>query len=121
LLPSSARAGTSAVGIEEATMHTTFPTFVDFAKTPWNKGPLIGQKRLLKPKEIRAIRVRLQLEGRKRDLALFNLAIDSKLRGCDLVSLPVDDVSVGGRTRDRATVIQNMPERWVRLPGRTQR
>jgi len=65
-------------------MHTTIPPDVGFAKTPWNKGRLIGQKRPLKPKEVWAIRVRLQLEGRKRDLALFNLAIDSKLRGCDL-------------------------------------
>ena len=52
---------------------------------PWNKGRLIGQKRPLKPKEVWTIRVRLQLEHHKRDLALFNLAIDSKLRGCDLV------------------------------------
>ena len=57
------------------------------ARTPWNKGRLIGQKRPLKPKDVWAIRVRLQLEQRKRDLALFNLAIDSKLRGCDLVRL----------------------------------
>ena len=80
-------------------MHTTIPTFVGFAKAPWNKGRLIGQKRPLKPKDVWAIRVRLQLEGRKRDLALFNLAIDSKLRGCDLVSLLVDDVCVGGIAR----------------------
>jgi integrase len=53
-----------------------------------------------------AIRVRLQLEDRKRDLALFNLAIDSKLRGCDLVSLKIEDVCAGGRVRERATVIQ---------------
>jgi len=54
-------------------------------RTPWNKGKLIGQKLPLKLKEIWAIRVRLQLSNKKRDLALFNLAIDSKLRGCDLV------------------------------------
>jgi integrase len=113
--PLSARAGTGAVGIEEATMHTTIPTFVGFAKAPWNKGRLIGQKRPLKPKDVWAIRVRLQLEGRKRDLALFNLAIDSKLRGCDLVSLQVDDVSVGGRVRDRATVIQKKTGRPVQF------
>ena len=64
---------------------------------PWNKGRLIGQKRPLKPKDVWAIRVRLQLQGRKRDLALFNLAIDSKLRGCDLVRLQVDDACAGGR------------------------
>ena len=96
-------------------MHTAIPTFVGFAKAPWNKGRLIGQKRPLKPKDVWAIRVRLQLEGRKRDLALFNLAIDSKLRGCDLVSLQVDDVSVGGRVRDRATVIQKKTGRPVQF------
>ena len=62
-----------------------------------------------------AIRVRLQLEGRKRNVALFNLAIDSKLRGCDLVSLRVDDGSVGGRVRDRATVIQKKTGRPVQF------
>src|SRR4051812_12731483 len=96
-------------------MHTMIPTHVGFAKTPWNKGRLIGQKRPLKPKEVWTIRVRLQLEGRKRDLALFNLAIDSRLRGCDLVSLQVDDVSVGGRVRDRATVIQKKTGRPVQF------
>jgi len=64
---------------------------------------LIGQKRPLKPKEVWAIRVRLQLNGRKRDLALFNLAIDSKLRGCDLVRLQLDDVCAG---RDHGAVTQ---------------
>src|SRR3712207_25504 len=68
-LPLSARAGTGAVGIEEATMHTAIPTFVGFTKAPWKKGRLIGQKRPLKPKDVWAIRGRLQLEGRKRDLA----------------------------------------------------
>ena len=69
---------------------------------PWNKGHITGQKRPLKPKDVWAIRVRLQLKHRARDLALFNLAIDSKLRGCDLVRLQVDDVCAGGRVRDRA-------------------
>ena len=69
---------------------------------PWNKGRLTGQKRPLKPKDVWAIRVRLQLQHRARDLALFNLAIDSKLRGCDLVRLQVDDVCAGARVRDRA-------------------
>lgn len=78
------------------------PTLVGFTRTPWNKGQLISQKRPLKPKEVWAIRVRLQLERRWRDLALFNLAIDSKLRGCDLVRLRVN----GGQVRDRATIIQ---------------
>ena len=58
-------------------------------RDPWNKGRMTGQKRPLKLKDVWTIRVRLQLEGRKRDLAMFNLAIDSKLRGCDLVRLRV--------------------------------
>ena len=84
-------------------------------RAPWNKGCLIGQKRPLKPKEVWAIRVRLQLEERRRDLALFNLALDSKLRGCDLVRLQVNDVCVGGRVRDRATVIQRKTGRPVQF------
>ncbi len=82
---------------------------------PWNKGGLIGQKRPLKPKDVWTIRVRLQLEGRRRDLAMFNLAIDSKLRGCDLVRLTIDDVFAGGRVRDRATVIQKKTSRPVQF------
>jgi integrase len=84
-------------------------------RAPWNKGRLIGQKRPLKPKEVWAIRVRLQLEESRRDLALFNLALDSKLRGCDLVRLQVNDVCVGGRVRDRATVIQRKTGRPVQF------
>jgi integrase len=82
---------------------------------PWNKGRLIGQKRPLRPKDVWTIRVRLQLEGRKRDLALFNLAIDSKLRGCDLVRVQTDDVCAGGRVRDRTTVIQKKTGRPVQF------
>ncbi len=81
----------------------------------WNKGCLVGQKRPLRPKEVWAIRVRLQIENRKRDLALFNLAIDSKLRGCDLVSLQVDDIATGGHVRDRATIIQHKTGRPVQF------
>jgi len=73
---------------------------------PWNKGRLIGPKRPLKPAEIWAIRIRLQLANRPRDVALFNLAIDSKLRGCDLVKLRVQDVAYGGKAVSRATVMQ---------------
>jgi integrase len=75
----------------------------------------MGQKRPLKPKDVWTIRVRLQLEDRKRDLAMFNLAVDSKLRGCDLVRLKIDDVSAGGRVRDRATVIQKKTGRPVQF------
>jgi integrase len=84
-------------------------------KAPWNKGRLTGQKRPLKPKDVWAIRVRLQLQHRARDLALFNLAIDSKLRGCDLVRLQVDDVFAAGRVRDRATITQKKTGRPVQF------
>jgi hypothetical protein len=67
---------------------------------------LRGQKRPLKPKEVWAIRVRLEIAGAKRNLALFNLAIDSKLRACDLVTLKVEDLCLGRRVRDRAMIIQ---------------
>jgi integrase len=73
---------------------------------PWNKGKITGQKPPLKPREVWAIRVRLQIAGRVRDLALFNLAIDSKLRGCDLVRLRVEDVMQGGQVRLRALICQ---------------
>jgi integrase len=73
---------------------------------PWNKGKLIGQKPPLSLKEIWGIRIRLQIAGRVRDLALFNLAIDSKLRGCDLVGLRVRDVAHGAHIVSRATVVQ---------------
>ena len=82
---------------------------------PWNKGHLIGQKCPLKSKDVWTIRVRLQLESRKRDLALFNLTIDSKLRGCDLVRLRIDDVWIGGRVRERATVTQKKTGRPVQF------
>jgi hypothetical protein len=78
------------------------------AARPLEQGRLIGQKRPLKPKDVWTVRVRLQLEGRKRDLAMFNLAIDSdsKLRDCHLIRVRINDVRAGGRVRDRATVVQ---------------
>ncbi len=84
-------------------------------RAPWNKGRLIGQKRPLKPKDVWTIRVRLQLEGHRRDLAMFNLAIDSKLRACDLVGLRMQDVLAGGRVRDRTTMIQKKTGRPVQF------
>lgn len=78
---------------------------------PWNKNRLVGQKAPLKLKEIWAIRIRLQLANKTRDLALFNLAIDSKLRGCDLVSLRVCDISQGRAILPRAVVMQRKPHR----------
>ena len=74
--------------------------------SPWNKGKLIGQKPPLKLNEIYAIRTRLQLAEKSRDLALFNVAIDSKLRGCDIVKLKVSDVIRGERACSRAMIIQ---------------
>jgi integrase len=82
---------------------------------PWNKGKLVGQKPPLKLKEIWAIRIRLQLGHRTRELALFNLAIDSKLRGCDLVGLHVHDVVQGSRIASRAIVMQKKTQRPVQF------
>ena len=75
-------------------------------RVPWNKGKLIGAKPPLRPKHVWTIRTKLQVEGRKRYLALFNLAIDSKLRGCDVVSIKVDDIAPRGYAVDRASVRQ---------------
>ena len=82
---------------------------------PWNKGRLIGPKPPFKLHEIWAIRMRLQLQGGVRDLALFNLAIDSKLRGCDLVGLRVGDVAHGGNVLPRTTVVQHKTGRPVQF------
>jgi hypothetical protein len=71
-------------------------------RVPWNKGRLTGAKPPLRPKHVWAIRTKLQIEGRVRDLAIFNLAIDSKLRGCDVVAIRVEDVAASGYTSDRA-------------------
>jgi integrase len=79
------------------------------------KQRLIGQKPPLKPREVWSIRIRLQISGQKRDLALFNLAIDSKLRSCDLVTLRVADVSQAGAVKERAMVIQQKTGRPVQF------
>ncbi len=84
-------------------------------RNPWNKGKLIGQKVPFTRQEIWAIRTRLQTIGHRRDLALFNLAIDSKLRGCDLVRLHVSDVASGGKILSRATIRQRKTKRPVRF------
>ena len=90
-------------------------TNVEGRVLPWNKGKLLGQKPPLKLKEIWAIRIRLQLERRTRELALFNLAIDSKLRGCDLVALRVHDVVQGSHVANRAIVMQKKTQRPVQF------
>jgi integrase len=82
---------------------------------PWNKGKLTGAKPPLRPKHVWSIRTKLQIEGRVRDLAMFNLAIDSKLRGCDVVAIRVEDVAAGGYTADRATVRQKKTGQPVRF------
>ena len=83
--------------------------------TPWNKGKIVGAKPPLRPKHVWSIRTKLQVRGRIRELALFNLAIDSKLRGCDVVALKVDDIAPGGYAADRATVRQKKTGRPVKF------
>lgn len=84
-------------------------------RPPWNKGKLVGSKPPLRPSHVWTIRTKLQIERRTRDLALFNLAIDSKLRGCDVVAVRVDDVAPNGYTLDRATVRQKKTGHPVRF------
>ena len=84
-------------------------------RTPWNKGKLVGAKPPLKPSHVWSIRAKLQIEGRKRDLALFNLAIDSKLRGCNVVAVRAEDVAPSGYAMDRATIRQKKTGRPVRF------
>ena len=87
----------------------------DSSRTPWNKGKLIGAKPPLRPSQVWSIRTRLLIDRRARDLALFNLAIDSKLRGCDVVALKVEDVAPSGYALDRATVRQKKTGRPVKF------
>ncbi len=84
-------------------------------RAPWNKGKLIGAKPPLRPNQVWSIRIRLLIQKRTRDLALFNLAIDSKLRGCDVVALRVEDVAPNGYAVDRATVRQKKTGRPVKF------
>src|ERR1700736_6638517 len=86
-----------------------------YKRAPWNKGKLTGAKPPLRPKHVWSIRTKLQIEGNMRDLAMFNLAIDSKLRGCDVVALKVEDVAPSGYSVDRATVRQKKTGQPVRF------
>ena len=88
---------------------------VDRGQRPWNKGLLIGQKKPLEPKHVWSIRVRLEIARSRRDLAIFNLAIDSKLRACDLVRLRLDDICSGANVRRRATIVQKKTGRPVQF------
>ncbi|GGI33159.1 tyrosine-type recombinase/integrase [Bradyrhizobium guangdongense] len=95
---------------------TNVPTIPVVSKhAPWNKGKIMGAKPPLRPKHVWSIRTKLQVEGRTRDLAIFNVAIDSKLRGCDVVALKVDDLAPGGYSADRATVRQKKAGRPVKF------
>jgi integrase len=85
------------------------------SKKSWNKGKLMGQKAPLRLRDIWEIRVRLQLTGKTRDEALFDLAIDSKLRACDLTKLRVNDISHGQRVAPRVTVMQQKTKRPVQF------
>jgi len=91
------------------------PLRLDSSRQPWNKGKLTGAKPPLRLSHVWSIRTKLELKERIRDLALFNLAIDSKLRGCDVVAVRVDDVAPNGYTLDRATVRQKKTGRPVRF------
>jgi integrase len=96
------------------TLHGSEVT-VAYHPPPWNKGKLIGQKPPLKLREIWALRTRLEMAGKTKELPLFNLAIDSKLRGRDLVQLRVNDVARGGEVLTRASVVQQKPCEPVRF------
>jgi integrase len=91
------------------------PTPITSKRIPWNKGKLTGAKPPLRPKHVWSIRTKLQMADRKRDLALFNLAIDSKLRGCDVVALKVEDIAPHGYAVERVTVRQKKTGRPVRF------
>ncbi len=84
-------------------------------RAAWNKGKLIGAKPPLRPKHVWSIRTKLQVEGSVRELAMFNVAIDSKLRGCDVVALKVEDVAPNGYAVERATVRQKKTGQPVRF------
>ena len=84
-------------------------------RLPWNKGKLTGAKPPLRLGHVWSIRIKLQLEGRTRDLAMFNLVVDSKLRGCDVVALRVEDVAPSGHTTHRATIRQKKTGQPVRF------
>ena len=88
---------------------------INRGRRPWNTGLLIGQKKPLEPKHVWSIRVRLEIAQSRRDLAIFNLAIDSKLRACDLVKLRVDDICSGANVRPRATIVQKKTGRPVQF------
>src|SRR6476646_7095111 len=96
-------------------MHDSENVIIPAERIPWNRGKLTGAEPPLRPKHVWAIRTKLQIDRQLRDLALFNLAIDSKLRGCDVVAVKSDDVASNGYTVVRATVRQRKTGRPVRF------
>jgi len=84
-------------------------------REPWNKGKIVGQKAPFKVKDVWALRAYLKVDSRVRELALFNLGIDSKLRGCDLVGLKVRDICHGDQVASRATTVQHKTQRPVQF------
>ena len=105
------------VGVADGSTVMTIETLPALrpARAPWNKGRIVGQKLQLQPKHVWSIRVRLEMADNKRDLALFNMAVDSKLRGCALVSLRVNDVYAAGHVKERASVTQSKTRKPVRF------
>jgi integrase len=95
--------------------HQVNATPAPHKRVPWNKGKVTGAKPPLRSKHVWSIRTKLQIEGRARDLAMFNLAIDSKLRGCDVAAIKVEDIAASGYAADRATVRQKKTGRPVRF------
>lgn len=91
-------------------LHVVMP-----ARVSWKEGRIVGQKRPLLPRHVWSIRVRLEMVGEARDLALFNMAIDSELRGCDLVSMRVRDVFAAGHVKERTSMIQSETGKPVRF------
>jgi hypothetical protein len=109
----------SSPQLRSVTMESSNSLFpLPATRRPWNKGKLIGPKPPLRSKHIWSTRTELQLEGRKRDPALFNLAIDSKLRGCNVLAIRVEDVAPNVYAVDRATVARRLHEGGRQTTGR---
>src|ERR1700738_4948326 len=109
------RTMSSSLNPRRMTMEDDRSTLPTPKRTPWNKGKLIGAKPPLLARHVWSIRTKLQIERRTRDLAMFNLAIDSKLRGCDVIAIRVEDIAPNGYALARATVRQKKTGRPVRF------
>lgn len=96
-------------------MSANFLPVLQPARVPWNKCRITGQKRPLLPRQVWSIRVRPEMAGNARDLALFNMAVDSKQRGCDLVAIRVSDVFAAGHVKELASIVQRKTGKPVRF------